>query len=423
MASQDATAPGIDPGETATRARFRRNRRLANGLLLAAGGVFFATYAVEEPGFWTGLVRSGAEAGLVGGIADWFAVTALFRHPLGLPIPHTAIIPKNQARIGGTLGRFLERHFLTEAVLKPKLRRAHLGRRLVAWLASPEAPKLLVPLLAAGLVRVVRALDNRDLHRLANRSLGRQLRRADAVPALVRVVTALAASGQADVLFERAVKIGERWLKENRDHVERMVSERSRWWIPRALDRRIAATIVDNVIEVLGALGKPGSEARTRFQEALTGLVAELSENPEQRAKVNAFKNKVLDHPELQEWLADVLTRLSQVTTAELKAPGSDAWTALDRAVRLFGQALAADAAMQRHVDFAVERLGLFLTSYRSEIATFVEDVVKSWDTRTLTDRLELAVGSDLQYIRMNGTVVGAAVGCVLYLVTQALFY
>ncbi len=423
MAKPDAAAGGIDWSEPLTRARFRRNRRLANGLLLVAGGVFFATYHVEDLGFFTGLVRSGAEAGLVGGIADWFAVTALFRHPLGLPIPHTAIIPRNQERIGGTLGRFLEQHFLTEEVLKPKLRRAHLGRRLIAWLASPDAPKVLVPLLAGGLVRVVRALDNPDLHRLLNRSIGRQLRRADAVPALVGIVNALSSSGQADVLFEQAVGIGEHWLKENRGKLERMISERSRWWMPRALDRRIATMIVDNVLDVLAALGKPESEARLRFREALTTLMAELSENPEQRQKVNAFKNKVLDHPELQEWFADVLSQLSQATTAELKAPGSDVWKTLDRGVRLFGQALAADRAMQRHVDFAIERMGLSLTAYRGELGAFVAEVVKGWDTRTLTDRLELAVGSDLQYIRMNGTVVGAFVGCALYLLTWALFY
>ena len=409
---------GDTEADSLARARLRRNRLLAQGMLVGMGGCFLATHLVEQPGFALSLVRAGTEAGLVGGIADWFAVTALFRHPLGLPIPHTAIVPKSQDRIGRTLGRFLERHFLTEEVLLQKLKKANFGRVISDWLAAPTTGRLLAGPAATAMSQILRSLRNRDLQHLADRTLGRQLREANIAPTLGRALRLLTQSGEADVLFDSAIEVGVVWLSENRDRINQLVVEHSRWWIPRTIDRRIADAIVRDVTEIMNALRAPDSDARQRFREALAELIEQLMESPEQQARINEAKNRLLEHPELKAWIASVWNDFSETAIDELERPGSRLRGALTRGVTITGAALKEDPAMQALIDVLLERLARAVVSWRGEISGFVSEVVRSWDIKTLSDRLELTVGSDLQYIRMNGTVVGACVGCVIFLLS-----
>ncbi|QRM32540.1 DUF445 domain-containing protein [Microvirga sp. VF16] len=405
--------------EENARQRLRRNRNLATGLLLGMGATYVATHLVREPGFGTLLVRSGAEAGIVGGLADWFAVTALFRYPLGLRIPHTAIIPNNKDRIGRTLGRFVERHFLTEEILLAKLRKAHAGQRIAEWLAAPQTAPLIADTIIAAIPHLIRTLESHDIHDFANRTLGEQLRQADLAPIIGRAIEMTTTSGEADVLFERAIGIAVGWLEDNRSQIDDLVRERSRWWIPKAIDRRIAAAIVSGIMDLLQGLAQPDSDVRLKFRDALAGLIDELLNSPEQREQLNASKNRILNHPDVQAWIASVWGELSQTMLDDLAQPSSKMRSALEQGLHLVGRTLASDHVMQRHIDEALERLAAYLTTWRGEIGGFIAEVVRTWDTRTLTDRLELVVGSDLQYIRMNGTVVGACAGCLIFLLTS----
>jgi uncharacterized membrane-anchored protein YjiN (DUF445 family) len=235
------------------------------------------------------------------------------------------------------------------------------------------------------------------------------------------VVELATASGEADILFERAIGIGVSWLEENRGQIDRLVEARSRWWVPKTVDRRIAAAIVSAIADLLGDLRRPDSEARLRFREALTGLIEELLRSPARRDQINASKNRILDSPEVQAWLGSIWGQLSRTALEDLADPASKTRAALEHGIALVGRALAADGAMQAHVDAVVRRLALQLVSWRRKLGGFIAEVVRGWDTRTLTDRLELVVGSDLQYIRMNGTIVGALVGCAIFLVSRLL--
>jgi uncharacterized membrane-anchored protein YjiN (DUF445 family) len=228
-------------------------------------------------------------------------------------------------------------------------------------------------------------------------------------------------SGEADILFERAIGIGVRWLEENRGQIDRLVQARSRWWVPRTIDRRIAAAIVSAIADLLSDLRQADSDARLRFREALAGLIEELLRSPARRDQINESKNRILDSPEVQAWLASIWGQLSRATLEDLADPASKTRAALEHGIALVGRALATDNAMQAHVDALVQRLAIQLISWRRKLGGFIAEVVRSWDTRTLTERLELVVGSDLQYIRMNGTIVGAAVGCLIFLVSQVL--
>lgn len=421
--SPDTVLPQTPPGEADAlrRRRLVRNRALATAMLTAMGAVFVATHLVPAPGFPVLLIRAGAEAGMVGGIADWFAVTALFRHPLGLPIPHTAIIPTNKDRIGRTLGRFVENNFLTPEVLLPKLRQLRVGRRAAAWLAAPTTAGLVSRSVASVLPRLIRSLQSHDLHDFMQRAFGDAFSRLDVAPVIARGIRLLTASGDADVLFDRALGIAIRWIGDNREDLDQIIRQRSRWWIPKAIDRRIAAAIVDALTDLLTDLKDHGSDARTKFRAALEGVVADLLNSPEQRAQVNEAAQRLLAHPDTRAWLASVWTELGDAAETDLAQPEPRLAAALEKPISLVARTLAADAVMQQHIDNAAERIAFSFIGWRTEIGAFIAEVVRNWDTRTLVERLELVVGSDLQYIRMNGTIVGACAGCLIFIVTRAL--
>lgn len=408
--------------EEMARRRLRQNRFLATGLLGLMGATFVGTHIVDDPGFATLLVRSGAEAGVVGGLADWFAVTALFRRPMGLPIPHTAIIPNSKDRIGQAIGRFVERNFLTEEAILSKLRQSRPTQRLAMWATNPEVATAMAGTIVAAMPYAIRSLENQDLHDFVNRTLGEQFRASDIASVLGRAIELVSASGEADVLFERAIGIAVRWLEENRSRFDELVQERSRWWIPKTINRRIAAAITKGILDLLNELRQEDSSARMQFRDTLSALVDELLNSPEQREQLNAAKNRLLDHPDIQAWFAVVWHDVSQATLHDLSQPSSKTRLALEKAILAIGKAVGSDHAMQRHIDSVVERTARHLVSWRSEIGVFIAEVVSSWDSRALSDRLELVVGSDLQYIRMNGTIVGAIVGCLLFLLVRLLF-
>jgi uncharacterized membrane-anchored protein YjiN (DUF445 family) len=403
------------------RKRLRRNRLLATAMLTGMGAVFVATRLVPEPGFLTLLIQSGAEAGMVGGVADWFAVTSLFRHPLGVPIPHTAIIPTNKDRIGRTLGRFVEVNFLTPEVLFRKLRQLQVGRRVANWLAAPATAGLVAHSITSALPHMIRSLRSRDLHDFLQRAFGDEFSKPDVAPILAHAIRLLATSGEADPIFDRAIEVANRWLGENRAQVDKLITEHSRWWIPRAIDRHIASAVMDGVTELLTGLTNPQSETRAKFRAALLGVVADLINSPEQRQQVNDAARRLLAHPDTRAWLSSIWNQLCDAAVEDLTQPQSRLSVALEKPISLVAQTLATDEIMQQRIDDAVERVAHSLISWRTEIGSFIAEVVRNWDTRTLVERLELVVGSDLQYIRMNGTIVGACVGCLIFIATHAL--
>jgi len=268
---------------------------------------------------------------------------------------------------------------------------------------------------------LIRSLRSRDLHDFVQRAFSEQLSSPEVAPIIGHAVRLLTASGEADVLFDRAIEIAIRWIKDNRARLDKLISEHSRWWIPKAIDHRIASTIMDGVTEVLSGLLDPQSEARTKFRADLLGIVTNLLDSPEQRQQVNNAATRLFAHPDTRAWLTNIWTQLCDAAVDDLAQPQSRLSLALEKPISLVAQTLATDEIMQQHIDDGVERLAHSLISWRAEIGTFIAEVVRSWDTRTLVERLELVVGSDLQYIRMNGTIVGACAGCLIFLAARAL--
>jgi len=400
----------------------RRNRAFATGLLGLAGLVFLGTSAVAGPGFWLALVRAGSEAALVGGLADWFAVTALFRHPLGLAIPRTAIVPKNKDRIGEGLGQFVERNFLAPEILAAKLAALAPVERAAGWLAAPEHARAAASAICETLPPLVRSLEDPALRAFVARSLHEQLREVELAPALGRVLALLTRSGPYDALFDRALDAAQDALAGNAERIYALVAERSHWWIPSAIDRRIAEQIVAGIEEILTELRDKGSDARAKFRGAVEHAAGELVHSPEWRRRVAEIKETVLEQKEVQDWLAAVWDELRRIVVEDLEAPHSRTREALAAGLQSLALTLASDAAIRQRLHGAIEHVALAVVPWRGQIAALIAEVVRNWDAGTVAARLELAMGSDLQYIRMNGTLVGACVGCLLFLIARFLF-
>jgi uncharacterized membrane-anchored protein YjiN (DUF445 family) len=403
------------------RRALRRNRLLATGLLALMIAIAIATHLEPSPGWLVQLLRAGAEAGIIGGLADWFAITVLFRHPLGIPLPHTAILPNNKDRIGRSLGSFVERNFLVPEVILPKLRQADFTQKISGWLELPRTAPMVAEWVITLLNRLLAAGHSAQINELIQHTLGQQLRTLDLAPPLGRVVEVLTSSEESDILFEKVVGTAESWIMANRAQIDEMVEQRSRWWIPNTINRRIAAAIVDGTIDLLHRLRQRDSEVRVQFRAAVAGLVHDLMTSTEQRDKVQSLKNLLLDDVEVRAWIASAWDGLGHRLIQELSDPGSNVRSTIHAAVLALAHSMRDDEFIRARIDTLIEHLMAQLFQWRGEIGLLIAEVVRNWDARTVSDRLELVLGSDLQYIRINGTIVGALVGCAIYLLSIAL--
>ncbi|HZS83259.1 MAG TPA: DUF445 domain-containing protein [Stellaceae bacterium] len=408
--------------EASQRAALRRNKRRATLLLLAVASIFLATTAAREVGFWLLLLRAAAEAAVVGALADWFAVTAVFRRPLGLPIPHTAIVPRNQDRIGEGLGSFVAANFLTPGLLAEKLRQIDVAARIAAFLGEEAQAERLAERIVALLPYVIRSLEDEDIRNFAARALGEQLREADLAAAFGKSLGTLTQGAPFDTVFDRALDGLRRTVEREQGTIYRLVEERTAWWIPRAIDRRIAGAIMAAIAEFLTELRRPESRRRRALRARLAKLARDLVSSPPQRERFDALKNQLLDQPAVAAWLGAAWDALRAIVLDDLASPRSRTREALARGFCSLGRALAADEAMRARLNAAIEEAAVkAVVPWRNEIGRFISEVVRGWETRTVVERLELALGSDLQYIRITGTLVGACVGCLLFLLSALL--
>jgi uncharacterized membrane-anchored protein YjiN (DUF445 family) len=408
--------------ELMQRRALRRNRAIATGLLVTMAALFAGTAAVPQPGFWTSLLHATAEAGVVGGLADWFAVTALFRHPLGLPIPHTAIVPRSKRRIGEGLAAFLERHFLTEELLVSKLRALDPARRLAEWLVAPGHAEAVAERLTALLPPLIHAMEDDEIRAFVAKAVGKQLRDIDVAPLLGRAIALLTAGGYHQAVIDRAVELGLDFLENHGERLELAAGsgERRRWWMPKAVDQQIARALLKGLRELLEDLRWPDSNARAKLLRAIDEVARDLVISAEQRAKVEEAKLRLLDLPEVQQWLGSIWDRARDLLLADLASPSSRTREAVATALASAGRMLLADPSMRERLDRAIESAAIQLLPWRRELVRFIAEVVDRWDERVLVERMELTLGADLQYVRMTGTLVGGAAGCLLFLLSLA---
>jgi uncharacterized membrane-anchored protein YjiN (DUF445 family) len=414
-----------DPDAPARRT-LRRYRAFATFLLLLMAVLTIASFYLPH-GFWADLLQASAKAGFVGGIADWFAVTALFRHPLGLPIPHTAIIPHEKARLGQALGRFFSRHVVTESEVGRLLQRLDVPDLVRLLLTNEEVVRPLARTLSAYLPRLLATVEDGRARRVLGRLLPRLIGGAAAGRVLARALRGRVEGGRHQEVLGfilGRLRVG---MREKEDQLRRMIEDRVRDQGGRlvgwALGAGIATRVLGTVNAEMDKMDPQGSEIRAAFDHWVRREIQLMEQDPQRAAELGRAIRRVIGHQTVQAWSWDVWARLRQALEADAARPGGHTEALLEGAIRNLGDMLATDPAARARLQRAAERLvARLLPAAQGQIAAFIGDVIASWDTATLTERIELRVGRDLQYVRMNGTLVGFLVGGAAYAALVALF-
>ncbi|HQS69936.1 MAG: hypothetical protein B7Y36_06220 [Novosphingobium sp. 28-62-57] len=400
-------------------------RIVATCLLLAMAAVYIVTRQYEGLHPAVGYIRAFAEAAMVGGLADWFAVTALFRHPLGLPIPHTAIIPENKDRIADTMAAFLQNNFLTPGVVARRMAAVNTAAAAGAFLADPRTGESRLRDGAAGLVAdVLESLDPEKLGGLAKGALRGQLEKFELSPLLGQLLGAAIADGRHMPVIESLIRKTAETLEANEALIQETIHERAnailRW---TGLDEKLANSILDGLYKLLAeTLVVPDHPLRRKIEDGLQTLAHDLVHDPATRAKVEALKREVLANPAFARWLDALWERGRTRLLHTVRNPQGALGGQFGASLAELGHALQRDVQLQRVVNrFARRTMVGVATRYGAQIVRLVSETVKRWDARTVTDRIEGAVGRDLQFIRINGTLVGGLVGLLLHVLDSAM--
>ncbi len=410
----------ITPDDELKRVRLVRMQRAATLMLVGVALLFVVTRLLESQYPWLGFVRAFAEAAMVGGIADWFAVTALFRHPLGIPIPHTAIVASRKDRIGTALGNFVQRNFLSRDVVTAKIVAMNLGDRAAQWLAQPENSRRLARQAAHGLSGAVGVMRDEDVQELVDRGIVSRLRRMQAAPLMARLFELLTTGGRHQALLDDALRLAARFLNENEAMIREKVKAESPWWVPGAVDNRLGDKIVSGVEKTLVAVAAdPDHPLRQRYDEAVDRFVVSLRENPETIARFEQIKLDVLAHPGVADFSRDVWGDVKEriATYAERLADDTEKEPdQIEKWLAGLGQKVLEDPALSSKVNgWIVEIVSYSVEQAREEVAKLISATVAAWDADATSRKIELQIGRDLQFIRINGTIVGGLVGLILY--------
>jgi uncharacterized membrane-anchored protein YjiN (DUF445 family) len=397
-----------------------RMKRQATGLLVLMGAIFILARMLEPQHPWLGYIRATAEASMVGGIADWFAITALFRHPLNIPIPHTAIIPSRKDRIGRSLGNFVQNNFLSPEVLTAKLRAAQISRRAAEWLSQPENARKAAQHVGSALRSAGKVVRDEDVHALLDRSVIEPLRQIPIAPVLAKGLALLTVDDKHQQLLDRVIQGLIRLVAENEALIRDRIREESPWWVPKVVDDRIHQKVLGGIERTLFEVGaNPDHPLRHQFDELLADWMVQLQDSPEVIARAEAIKQQVLDPETSGRLAASLWDELKQVLgrqgSSDNGAPG-----AVARALSSLASAALEDEALLEKIDgWVISAVLRVVEQHRGEAGQLIAQTVSSWDPEETSRRIELLVGRDLQFIRINGTLVGGMVGLLIYTVTR----
>ena len=401
----------------------RPMRALATAMLAGMAALFVATTGLEAQHPAWGFVRAFAEAGLVGGIADWFAVTALFRHPLGIPIPHTAIVPKNKDRIGDALASFLRDNFLTPVVVARRMRNLDVAGAVGRFLAQPPGEGRLRQGGSRLLADILEALDQERLGGMVKTALAQRIRSVEVAPLLGQTLGAAITSERHVPMVDSIVTWAGRTLDANEDLIRDMVHQRAgRFLRMVGLDEKLADAIVDGLRKLTIDMAlDPDHPVRAKAEAGLVNLARNLQHDPETRAKVEAWKCDMVENEAVSAWLDGVWEKARAGLLKAARDPDAALAGRFGEALRQLGETLQTEPKLKAALNHFARRATVGLVaSYGDGIVKLVSETVRSWDAGTVSDRLEGAVGRDLQYIRINGTLVGGLVGLVLHTIEVA---
>jgi uncharacterized membrane-anchored protein YjiN (DUF445 family) len=398
-------------------------RRRPTALLGAVTVLFVVVTAFGHHGTLLGFVQAGAEASMVGGVADWFAVTALFRRPLGLPIPHTALIVERKDQFAATLGQFVQENFLSADVLAERIRAVGLVPRLASWLSGQDSAARFAGRAADVVVTVTEALRDEDVQRVITAELTRVVDSVEVAPLAGKVLRVVIAGGHHSELFNELMAAADGYLERHYTELRDMFEAEAPRWIPDIAYRRVFDRLYHRLRDRLAAMAAdPGDSTRLQFETWLAGLPDRLETDPGLRARGEQFKRDVLGSTALRDWSSALWQRAKAALRAQAADPDSELRRRLTELLMAAGRRLESDQRLADGLERMIESGARAVAEqYHDELAGLVTGTIERWDARETSSQLELLLGRDLQFIRINGTVVGALVGLILHAVSVAL--
>jgi uncharacterized membrane-anchored protein YjiN (DUF445 family) len=398
-------------------------RAKATGLLLVMAAVFVIVIVLWSDRGWAGYVRAGVEASLVGGLADWFAVTALFRHPMGLPIPHTAVIQARKDQFGETLGGFVQENFLTAEVIGTRLHTGNVVKRAAAWLSERRNAERVAAHLADAAVGLAGYFRDDDVHQVLEQEVARASESIPLAPLAGRALRFLTSSDQDGQLFDALVRGVDGFLNTNRASLRTQFVDGSPWWLPEAVDGRIFDRLFDGLCNVLAqANTSDHHELRDQFDAWLKDLADRLEHSPDAAIRAEQLEQALLEHPELRNWSAALWTNLKAALRSQADDADSELRHRLTGVFVATGRRLGNDPVLADRAERLLADAARYVTEhFQGEIVEMVSGTIARWDGEDTSRKLELLLGRDLQFIRINGTVVGGVAGLAIHGIAQVL--
>ena len=426
--TQRLAVPGPSPEmEALRRTELRRYKALATGLLLIAAVIFFGCRWLEahgQVGAWVGFVRAAAEAGMVGGLADWFAVTALFRYPLGLKIPHTAIIRRKKDQVGEALSGFVGDNFLNAELITEKVSKAEVPERIAKWLVEPENAEKVSREVGKFVANAVNALDPKDAEAVIRASLIEKLSKPEWGPPLGRVLQKLVDGGQIEPLVDQFVAWMHKKALTSEEFITRVLDDRAPIWAPRFVNELVGDRVYRELITWTAAVNaNKNHEARHAIRRFINQFIDDLQHDPIMIARVEEIKTDIMNSSAVH----DAAGTLWNSARDGLISAARDEQSVLRRKIvelsMTWGEKLQTDDELRHSVDQRITGAAAFLAdNYADEVTSIISETIGRWDADEASDKIELMVGKDLQYIRLNGTIVGALAGLAIYTVSYLLF-
>jgi len=394
---------------------------LATLLLVLMAGIFLATTRFDVGQTWVAALRAFAEAAMVGALADWFAVTALFRRPLGLPIPHTAIVPNNKSRIGRSLGSFIQTNFLSEEVLHGQA--VNITGAITRWLEVPANRLRVVRRVRRAVPSLLETVEEEDIRRFLDQQVEDAVRRVDLSHLAGKVMRLFTANGMHEMVLDEVVKQGRTFFRSNEDWFKAQLREASPWFLPEFVDRRIFDAIVEKTEQTLAnALTDRNHELRLRVHAAVENFLSRLETSSEMRLKGEELKALLLDNEIFRGYVNSIRDGLIAAMRSDIERDDSQLAQAVERLLESFVRTMSSSPELQDRANILLRRFFSAVVGDQSGyVADLISTTIDSWDTTTLVSKLEQQVGRDLQYIRVNGTLVGGLVGLVLFIVGRLL--
>jgi len=400
----------------------QRMRLFATGLLVAMVALFIAASVYQAAWPWLAYVRAFAEASMVGACADWFAVVALFRHPFGIPIPHTAIIPRHKGRIAENFGKFIANNFLAPNEVAAKLESIDAAEWAARWLTQPANARQIAARLRGAFPSLLELLSEDEVRRFSRRMISSGIDSIAAAPLAARLLSVLVEHGHHETLFDIGIARAQIFIDEHKQNIRQRVAKNSVRWLPDWVDGKLTDSFLAELQSTLVAAHAPDHPWRVEYRAAVQRLVVKLADDPDMLQHCEQIKAEVLDNAVVEGYLDWLSQEFESKVQAELAAPDGILSTGLEHALIAFGNWLDNDTEIRAMINRWAQQLAFnAVVPNRVEIGTFVAEVVARWDTTTLVEKLELQVGKDLQYIRINGTLVGGMVGLGIHVAVRML--